>query len=84
MLHRFDTSNHVKKLYDMPITKSVAGKMEDDYVGFFYGTAAKSYCVQTKTRNIMKAKRIGNKVEKKFSTPKTSVVNDDLNDIGNE
>ncbi|XP_023311299.1 uncharacterized protein LOC111691962 [Anoplophora glabripennis] len=47
----FDTSNFPNpNIHNMPITKSVVGRMKDEYAGkpieSFYGTGAKAYCVK--------------------------------------
>lgn len=70
-ISRFDTSNYKKsKLHGMPITKSIVGKMKDEYCGVaisnFYGTSAKSYCVTLPEKEILKAKGVRSSAVKKY------------------
>lgn len=71
-IEMFDTANYPSNnIYQIPITKSVVGKMKDEYAGIpvhsFYGTGAKSYCVN-----------VGDKIDKKAKGVKKNVIESDL------
>lgn len=62
-LHNFDTSNYESvNEHNISLTESVVGKMKDEYAGVpiqsFYGTGAKSYCVNVGNTVIKKAKGV--------------------------
>lgn len=71
-IERFDTSNYSESnIYGIPRTKSVVGKMKDEFAGVpiysFYGTGAKAYYVGLgeKEPPLKKAKGIKQSVTKK-------------------
>lgn len=75
-ISRFDTSNYKKtQLHNMPLTKSVVGKMKDEFAGVpissFYGTSAKSYCVRLPDKEVLKAKGVRSSAVKKYLTAAT-------------
>ncbi|CAH1099678.1 unnamed protein product [Psylliodes chrysocephalus] len=73
-INHFDTSNYSKdNEYEIPITKSVVGKMKDEFGGTpiaeFYGTCAKVYCINLgkpfkKMTQIKKAKGVSANIVK--------------------
>lgn len=71
----FDTSNYPDDIHNMPKTPSVVGKMKDEFKGLpiysFYGTAAKSYCVNLESDEILKAKGVCKSAGKKYLTSTT-------------
>lgn len=61
-LSKFDTSNFKDNRYGMPRSESVVGKMKDEYAGVpissFFGTGAKSYCVNVGDKVVRRAKGV--------------------------
>lgn len=70
-IDKFDTSNYsVGNKFDIPTTKSILGKMKDEFpedpIVTFYGTGAKAYYVQSLSMEVKKAKGVKKSVIKKY------------------
>jgi hypothetical protein len=79
-VEKFDTSNYtVGNKFDVPVTKSVIGKMKDEFpedpIVAFYGTGAKAYYVQSLSTEVKKAKGV------KKNVIKQSLHRDDYKNI---